>query len=456
MTNNLTNAFWSLVLLISLAACQKKDFTSNLQTQIEEQLTKAAPGFGNGNLPLIASQRSPEVIFTNVSGYPLFNGGYGSAIAQVPVPGKKHMFYLMTDRGPNVDGCNGGKIFPVPNFIPQIGLFQLEGDSLRKVDVIYFRDENGNLLSGRPSDAANLGSTGETPYGVGCAPLAYDDNGIDPEGLVALEDGSFWVSDEYGPHILHFDANGKTIERINPFGTGFGNRAIPLVFAKRRPNRGMEGLTITPNGQWLVGMMQSPLDNFIAPATRSAARNSRVIRILFFNIATGQIKQYIYRTETSAGLVSDITAISNTEFLVLERDGEFPQANNPSSSFKRIYRINIQGASDVSDVNNTTNGLLFNGKTLETAEGEPGFNALIPVSKTLVLDMITKFPDYPHDKPEGITLIGNDLLAISNDDDFGILDDGSGSYVSKLLPFFAPQQVIDHGATYFVKLSDIQ
>ena len=47
--------------------------------------------------------------------------------------------------------------------------------------------------------------------------LPTDPNGYDPEGLVALADGSFWVSDEYGPFITHFDATGKQMERLSPF-----------------------------------------------------------------------------------------------------------------------------------------------------------------------------------------------------------------------------------------------
>ena len=35
--------------------------------------------------------------------------------------------------------------------------------------------------------------------------LPKDPNGYDSEGLVALKDGTFWVSDEYGPFITHFD-----------------------------------------------------------------------------------------------------------------------------------------------------------------------------------------------------------------------------------------------------------
>lgn len=41
------------------------------------------------------------------------------------------------------------------------------------------------------------------------AVLETDRYGLDSEGLVALKDGTFWVSDEYGPHIIHFDTTGK-------------------------------------------------------------------------------------------------------------------------------------------------------------------------------------------------------------------------------------------------------
>jgi hypothetical protein len=37
-------------------------------------------------------------------------------------------------------------------------------------------------------------------------PLEPDPNGTDSEGLVALEDGGFWVGDEYGPSLLRVDA----------------------------------------------------------------------------------------------------------------------------------------------------------------------------------------------------------------------------------------------------------
>jgi hypothetical protein len=389
-------------------------------------------------------------------GYSVHNGGYGSAMAIVDAPGYKdnRLFYLMTDRGPNVDGF-GGKLFPVPNFNPQIGVFEMMGDSLHKVKTIHLKDQNGNLISGRPNPAGQ-GSTGEIAYDAMGNILPPDSSGLDTEGLAMTKDGSFWISDEYGPHLVHFTADGKTIERINPFGSGLGGRFIPKVFATRRANRGMEGLTITPDQQWLVGMMQSPLDNPSTPtALRNQIRNSGVLRMLLFNISTGATKQYLYKTEGPTNLACEIVAVSNTEFLVLERDGEFPLMGNPLSSFKRVYRININGASDISDPSDKAGGILINNKTLEQAavNNEPGFTSLIPVTKILAVDIIAAVPNYPHDKPEGIALIGKGMLAVCNDDDFGIVDNAAGDYIPKILPYFNPAKVIDHGVTSFVKIN---
>lgn len=39
---------------------------------------------------------------------------------------------------------------------------------------------------------------------------------LDTEGLVLNEDGSFWISDEYGPYVYRFDKKGKMVAAIRP------------------------------------------------------------------------------------------------------------------------------------------------------------------------------------------------------------------------------------------------
>jgi hypothetical protein len=49
-----------------------------------------------------------------IGGVEIKGGAYGSALT--PVPGERDEFYGLTDRGPNVDAPDGGKIEPLPAF----------------------------------------------------------------------------------------------------------------------------------------------------------------------------------------------------------------------------------------------------------------------------------------------------------------------------------------------------
>ena len=241
----------------------------------------------------------------------------------------------------------------------------------------------------------------------------------------------------------------KTIERINPFGSGTGGRTLPKVLARRRPNRGMEGLTITPDGKTLVGLMQSPMYN----PSSGAITGSTVIRIVTFEIATGLTKQYVYLME-NASLTgcSDIAAITNTTFLALERDGDYGGNSVKPATFKRVYKFDLAGATDISDPTNSDGGKLYNGLTVEQLKDKAGLQTagVVPVTKTLVFDLLTGIsPVYPHDKAEGISILSATQLAISNDDDFGVVDNGKNGFTTKILPATGK---VDLNRIYFVTL----
>ena len=383
-------------------------------------------------------------VLADVNGVKVYNGGFGSSIVQDSID--KNVFYLLTDRGPNIDGTVlNSKVFAKPDFVPQIGRFRLSGTELVLEKVIELKNDKGGRLNGLPNPAQ--GFSGEVALDAQNNILANSEDGLDSEGLALANDGSFWVSDEYGPHIIHFDREGKTIEKINPFGTGKGGRRIPAVFARRRANRGMEGLTITPDGKTLVGIMQFPLYN----PTSAAVTGSLVTRILAFNIADGTSKQYVYlidRANLQAN--SEIVAITNTTFLVLERDGEFATNANRATVFKKVYRIDISGATDISDPANSDAGKLFGGLTVEQLKDATALqsNSITPVSKTLAADLMTDIPSlYPHDKAEGIVILNSTLIGVCNDDDFGVT--GVGTYMAKIL---AGTGLVDRNTIYFIKL----
>ncbi|NBA85176.1 esterase-like activity of phytase family protein [Emticicia sp. CRIBPO] len=394
--------------------------------------------------PAIAADKHPKVLTTTPNGITLNNGGYGSSMVQDPTD--KAVFYLLTDRGPNVaEAATNSIMIATPGFVPQIGKFRLKGDSLTLESVILLKNSSGQNLNGLPNPVG-AGSTGESPFDINNNPLSPSVDGLDSEGMAMAADGSFWISDEYGPHLIHFDKTGKTIEKINPFSSG---RKLPLVLAKRRPNRGMEGLTITPDGKTLVGIMQFPLYN----PSSAAVANSLVIRIVTFDITSGETKQFVYMMDnTTLQAVSEITAIDKNNFLVLERDGLFATEANKATVFKKIFKISLTGATDISDAANGVNGKLFGGKTVEELKDAATLttNGIVPVTKTLIADLMKDIPTlYPHDKAEGMVIINPTTIAVSNDDDFGITG-ANKVYQKKTL---AGNGQVDRNGIYFIKLT---
>jgi len=366
----------------------------------------------------------PRTVLDSVAGATVYQGGYGSALA---VDRRSGIFYLLSDRGPNVDRPNADeKLFLDPTFTPEIGAFRVEAGRLERARRIRLRDAAGKLLTGLPNPPGR-GGTGEIPIGPEGSRLAHDPTGLDPEGLVALDDGSFWVADEYGPHLVHVDREGRTLERLNPFS---GERALPAVLALRRPNRGLEGLTYLPGERTLVALMQSPLDN-----PKKAGRKSRHVRILFFHVPTGKSRQYVYRLDDPDYMVSEIAALSARRFLVIEQDPRFPGAPGEASAQKRVYAIDLAKATDVSDAADGPTGLLVGGRTIEEmSAAELNRAGITAGSKRLVVDLLDLRFGYRHDKAEGLAVLGDGRIVIANDDDFGIDSDDRGGCVPKINP----------------------
>jgi len=284
-----------------------------------------------------------------VQGVPFYKG-YGSSIDADPKNPKR--FYGLTDRGPNADGGKNIKIFLQPSFTPSIGHFEIQANgTIKKLRDIPLKDANGNPLTGLPNPKG-YGTSKETVVDVNKQPLQHEITGIDSEGLAVMKDGTFWVSDEYGPHIVHFDHNGIELERMSPRGVKTSGRRLPAVLGHLRPNRGMEGLTTTPSNRVLVGIMQSALHN----PDKDAVKNKSVTRILSFDLATGKTKQYLYRQGGDYWKNSEIRAIDEHRFLVDEHNGK---------DVKHVYLVDLRGATDVSDPADSENGLKVNGKAIE-------------------------------------------------------------------------------------------
>ncbi len=383
--------------------------------------------------PAAATTSAAKLLGTTPNGVNFYNGGFGTALARDPNDAR--IVYLLTGRGPGVE--SGGSVrLAMPTFTPQLGKFRVEGDSLKLIQTIELKDPSGNNLIGLPTN------TGETYADMQGRTLAPSAKGINPAGLVALADGTCWVADEHGPGLVHFDAAGRMLERITPTGTG---KVLPKVLTRRRTERGLTGLAMTPDGKTLVGIMESPLANPTAPATAA----SRTVRVLSFDLATGATRQFLYLLDNAAFRIGDLAALGNDRFLVVETDAQ--ALANGVTPTKRLYQITLAEATDVSDPANAEAGRLVNGKTLDFATTvELESNGIRTVQKTFVLDLMQALPTFAHDHVQGLAVLSPTLLAISTNDEFGITaSETAGGVAAKILPFTGKP---DRSAVYFLKL----
>ena len=345
------------------------------------------------------------------AGFPI---GFGSALTFKGVKENGDLeFYGLTDRGPNGDAPNAkingktlaGKFFPTPKFNPQIALLTLSKDGQFKVSkVISLKNKDGSLITGLPLPQGKVGFTGEYALGEDFKVLPYDENGLDPEGIAIDANGDIWVSDEYGPFLIQFDSNGTLKNKYVP-----GN-VLPEILKYRTPNRGAEGLTITPNGT-IVLAEQSVLN--LKSGDKKSAKSASFCRIVFVDPKTLTTKTYGYPIDVDsykkpgAAKLGDMVAINDHEFLIIE------QGKRKDKSMQNlIYRVDFSQAYDLT--NAKKDGL------------EPEFfkdaGNFALAKKTLVVDL--RALGFTAEKAEGLTILPDgQTLAVINDNDFGVAVD---------------------------------
>src|SRR5262249_11899705 len=117
---------------------------------------------------------------------------------------------------------------------------------------------------------------------------------------------------------------------------------------------------------------------------------------------------------------------------------------------KKIYLIDITGATDIHDPANTTSGLVLGGKTIDQmSDADLAANNIVPVRKVMMVVALLTY-GYTHAKAEGLVLLDADrTVGVSNDDEFGVTDDGKGHLIQKILPSGG----VDHNELWLFHLS---
>ena len=202
------------------------------------------------------------------------------------------------------------------------------------LDHVVLTDPDGYLPSPLPLS-----------WPEGDRPLSGAD--LDPESFVRLADGSIWLGEEFGPWLLHFDAQGRLLAPpvdipVPAALAGFARGraylrspnhpalldlpADPRTAAANLPGSGgIEGLAAGADGRRLYltiekGLLDDPV------CTRRL--------ILEFDTTTAHFtgRSWFYRTEACDAALVALDLIGNDVLLITERDGR----EGPAARLKRI------------------------------------------------------------------------------------------------------------------------
>ncbi|MBK8167905.1 MAG: esterase-like activity of phytase family protein [bacterium] len=174
---------------------------------------------------------------------------------------------------------------------------------------------------------------------------------LDPEAMVAMDDGTFWLADEFGPSLVHVGADGVVLDKpahvAVPAALRVFARGSPYLRTPDHPDfrdlrddasrrdlanlprsGGIEGLARSNDGTLLYAAIEKGMLDDTDAARRVILEFDPVRRN-----ATG--RAWFYRATAAGVSLSSLEADGTGGLLVLERDA----TEGRQAAIKRIYRV---------------------------------------------------------------------------------------------------------------------
>jgi hypothetical protein len=294
--------------------------------------------------------------------------------------GYKGSLWLLPDRGYNVKGTTDYRprlntidirLTPTPpGAVPAVGKEQ-SGVEAKLASTLLLTDNAGKDATGLDPEAGVRAANGDFP------PLPQATNGklaLDNEAISRLSDGSMFISDEYGPYIYRFAADGELMSATEPPKALLPMRKGSMNFASNNPgpgastpdpkdpesgrqnNQGLEGMALTPDGSFLIAVLQSATrqDGGDSGATRhntramvyDAADPAHLKLVHEYVVPLPVFKDTMGKTLVAAQ--SEIVALSDTRFLMLARDSNNGYGlKGDTSLYRAIDIVDVSTATDI-------------------------------------------------------------------------------------------------------------
>jgi hypothetical protein len=213
---------------------------------------------------------------------------------------------------------------------------------------------------------------------------------FDPESIVRLPDGTYWIGDEFGPFLLHVDRAGRLLSP--PV-------SLPGVFAPDNPlrgdtpsnlggSRGFESLALSPDKRTLYALLEGTV----------AGDPAGSLRLNEFDLRAGAYtgKRWTYQRESPAHSVADAVMVNQHQFLVIERD----DLQGDAAVFKRVFLVDLRDANNDGQLDKTPVADLLN---IANPRGVGGFGDPF------------RFPFFTI---EGLLILDDRTIVVTNDNNF--------------------------------------
>ncbi len=158
---------------------------------------------------------------------------------------------------------------------------------------------------------------------------------FDIESVVRAKDGTFWVGEEFGPFVLHFDADGTLLDAPVGLPGGLKSPQNPYLADGETPgvraSSGFEAMSASPDGRYLYPVVENAL----------AGETDERRRVIYeFDTRRGEYtdRTWSYQVDLPGNLVGDSFTVGKDRFWFVERDNWDGEA----SVIKRVYEVDLR------------------------------------------------------------------------------------------------------------------
>ncbi len=289
--------------------------------------------------------------------------------------------------------------------------FKPDPNGSSKQDQLDFSLAETTLLveaNGTPLTSLDPTATGAaTRPGFPRLPQAFNSRiAIDAEGLALLPDGTFFVSDEYGPYLYRFAASGTLLGAVRPPEALVPKRNAQDSFSSDSPaagqpapnpsgpdagrenSQGLEGLSVSADGRTLYALLQSATRQDGGAGGNSTRRYTRLLEYDIANpaapILTGEwilpLPIYTLNGTQQVASVGDLVTLSRRHFLVLVRDGNGRGGDSSRSLYRAVLVYDIASATNIA-------GTAFDNPNTPAAPNGNLSSAITPAASGVLIDI---------------------------------------------------------------------